>query len=66
MGNSEDKMANLEMEFVVSRVQDNSTGMLQLLGERSELVAVEKIFFLSVSCFMLLHAKSVTEIEVQV
>lgn len=33
------------MEFVVSRVQDNSTGVLQLLGERGELIAAEKIFF---------------------
>lgn len=45
MGNSEDKMTDLEMEFVVSRVQDNSPCMLQLPGQRSELVAVEKIFF---------------------
>lgn len=45
MGDSEDKMTYLEMEFVVSRVQDNSTGVLQLLGERGELIAAEKIFF---------------------
>lgn len=59
-------MTDLEMESVVSRVQDNSPCMLQLPGQRSELVAVEKIFFLSVSCFILLHAKSVTEVEMQV
>lgn len=49
MGDSEDKMTYLEMEFVVSRVQDNSTGVLQLLGERGKLIAAEKIFFLSMS-----------------
>lgn len=66
MGDSEDKMTYLEMEFVVSRVQDNSTGVLQLLGERGELIAAEKIFFLSMSCFISLHAQSVTEGEMQV
>lgn len=54
MGDSEDKMTYLEMEFVVSRVQDNSTGVLQLLGERGELIAAEKIFFFN-PCRVLYH-----------
>lgn len=43
-----------------------SPGVLQLLGERGELIAAEKIFFLSMSCFISLHAQSVTEGEMQV